>query len=58
MNPLVLGIISALVAGNVQAVHDMLAVITRTEPEAASDVLAAIQRGLAARKQAVQEESK
>lgn len=50
MNPLVLGIISAIVAHNTTAVADMLGVLARTSPKEAEEVLAAVNRGLDARK--------
>lgn len=50
MNPLVLGVISALVAHRIDAVEDMLQVLARQDPKQAADVLEAINRGNKARK--------
>ena len=47
---LVLGIISALVAGNIDAVSDMLATLAREDAKRADEVIQAIARGNAARK--------
>lgn len=46
MNPLVLGIISAVVAHNMDAVRDMLWVLARQEPETATQIRDALERGV------------
>ena len=50
VNPIVLGIVTAIVAHNMRAVADILEVLARTSPHEAADVMAAIQRGIDVRK--------
>jgi len=49
---LVLGIISALAAGNSEAVHDMLRLLASMDATKAADIHTALLRGLAARRKA------
>lgn len=50
-NYIVLGIISAIVAGNAEAVDDMLRVLAKLDARKASDIFDAMGRGLAARQE-------